>query len=265
MSFHFSLPLVRGAAVAVACLGWCAGAGAADASGMLEIGALKHTLTAGFPDWRHQFVRGNLRTDVDNLWDADLVHATRFNDAGTMLVLGNTHQFSPLWYGNFSVAASSGGFYFPSLRMDVAANRKWGAQRKLVTTAGLTAFNAKDGHRDRSLLLGLTYYFDIPLVIEGGVRINRSNPGAVVSRARYVAMTYGQEQRQIISLRHGFGKEAYQLIGANALLVNLNSDVSTFTWRQWLRPRQGFQLRAEKYGTPFYRRRGVELALFQEF
>ncbi len=232
---------------------------------MVEVGALQHTLTAGFPDWRHQFVRANLRTDPDNLWDADLVHAARFDDSGTMLVLGNTHQFNPAWYTNVSVAASSGGFFFPSLRMDVAVNRKWGAQQKLVTTVGLTAFNAKDGHRDRSLLLGLTYYFDLPLVIEGGIRINRSNPGAVVSRANYVAMTYGRAQHRIVALRHGFGEEAYQLIGANALLVDLNSNVSTLTWREWLRPQQGVQLRVEKYSTPFYRRRGVELALFQEF
>jgi len=261
MPFAFSFR----AAVLAACLACSAAAGAAGVSGMVEAGGLQHTLTAGFPDWRHQFVRGNLRTDADNLWDADLVHATRFNDTGTMLVLGNTHQFSPLWYSNLSIAASNGGFFFPSLRLDAAANRKWGAERKLVTTVGLTAFNAKDGHRDRSLLLGLTYYLDIPLVLEGGVRINRSNPGSVVSRANYVAVTYGQEQKQIISLRHGFGKEAYQLIGANALLVDLNSNVSTLTWRQWLRPRQGVQLRAEKYSTPFYRRQGVELALFQEF
>jgi YaiO family outer membrane protein len=243
----------------------CAAATAQQSTGMLEAGVLQHALSAGFPDWRHAFVRGNLRTSENNVWDADLVHARRFGDTGTMLVLGNTHQFSPLWYGNFSVAASHGGFFLPRLRVDLTANRKWGARSELVTTVGIMAFKAKDGHEDRSVLLGLSYYFTIPLVIEGGVRINRSNPGAVPSHANYAALTYGRQDHAIVSLRHGFGTEAYQLIGANALLVDLDSKVSTLTWRQWLRPRQGLQLRAEHYSTPFYRRRGVELALFQEF
>ena len=80
-----------------------------------------------------------------------------------------------------------------------------------------------------------------------------------------MALTYSKPQSQMISLLHGFGREAYQLIGPDALLVGLDSKVDTFTWRQWLRPRQGVQLRVEQYSTAFYSRRGAELALFQEF
>ena len=250
------------AALALAC---CASQALADTSGMIEAGVLQHTLTANFPDWRHQFVRGNFRSGPDDLWDADLVHATRFADSGTMLVLGNTHQFTPLWYSNLSIASSSGGFFLPRLRLDVTGNRKWGAQSQLVTTAGLTAITAKDGHKDASVLLGATYYTPYPLVLEAGVRINRSNPGSVWSNAKYLAFTYGHDKQQIISLRHGFGTEAYQLIGVDQALVDLHSRSTTLTWRLWLRPRQGIQLRAEKYSTAFYRRQGGELALFQEF
>jgi YaiO family outer membrane protein len=103
------------------------------------------------------------------------------------------------------------------------------------------------------------------LILQTGIRINRSNPGAVVSRAKYVGLTYHKPQRHMVSVLHSFGREAYQLIGPDALLVGLDSTVDTLTWRQWVRPRQGIQLRLEKYRTPFYSRQGAELALFQEF
>ena len=179
------MPLVFSYRVAVlaACLGCSNSVAAADDGGMIEAGALRHTLTAGFQGWRDQFVRGTLNTGGGNWWNADLVHATRFDDSGTLLALGHTRQFGERWYGSAGIASSSGGFFFPSMRVDLTANRKWGEHRKLITTVGLTAFNAKDGHRDRSVLLGVTYYFDLPLVLQAGVRINRSNPGAVVSRA----------------------------------------------------------------------------------
>ena len=243
----------------------CAGAALADTASMIEVGALHHNVSAGYGDWDHKFVRANVRSAPGSLWNGELVHARRFGDSGTLAVLGHTRDFGQLWYGSASIASSSGGFFFPSLRLDLTAHRRWGAQHKLVTTAGLTMFNAKDGHRDRSVLLGAAYYFDLPLVLEGGVRFNRSNPGAVTSRANYLAATYGRDKERIISFQHGFGREAYQLIGPDALLVGLDSKVDTLTWREWLRARQGFQLRAERYSTPFYHRQGIEFALFQEF
>lgn len=242
-----------------------AGAALADPGGVLEAGLLHHALSGGYGKWNDQFVRANLRTSAHSVWNAELVHGRRFGDSGTLAVLGNTRDFSDAWYGSASVSGSAGGFYFPSLRLDLTANRKWGVQRKLVTTAGLTMFHAKDGHRDRSLLLGAAYYFDLPLVLQGGMRLNRSNPGAVSSRTSYLAASYGRDKDRLVSFQHGFGREAYQLIGPDALLVGLDSKVDTLTWREWLRPKQGIQLRAEQYSTAFYRRRGVELALFQEF
>lgn len=231
----------------------------------VEIGALRHTLSDGYGSWTHQFVRGTVQAGADDTWNAELVNARQFGDRGTLIVLGNTHRFDERWYGSVFVAGSSGGFFFPHARLDVSASRKWLAQGNLVSTLGLTAVDAKDGHKDRSVLLGASYYFDSPWMVEGGLRINRSNPGQVVSNGKYLAVTYGRQQQQIVSLRYGFGSEAYQYVGANALLVDFDSNVRTATWRKWLRPHQGFQLRAEAYHNPFYDRRGIELAAFQEF
>lgn len=235
------------------------------ASATLDAGALRHTLSDGYGSWTHQFVRGVLQTGAADTWNAELVHARQFGDSGTLVVLGNTHRFDDRWHASVSLAGSSGGFFFPHARLDLSASRKWLANKNLVGTLGVTAVDSKDGHRDRSVLLGASYYFDSPWVLEAGVRVNRSNPGRVMSNGKYLAATYGRHRQQIVSLRYGFGSEAYQYVGPDALLVDFSSRVWTATWRTWLRPRQGIALRAEAYRNPYYARRGVELSAFQEF
>ena len=236
------------------------------ASGTLEAGVLHHSLSDGFGTWNQQFVRGSLRTSEATVWNADLVNAHQFGAQGTLVAGGVTHVFNEDWYG--SLAASRGSsFFYPQARGDAVINRKLGAARTVVATVGVTAVNARDGHRDRSLLLGLSWYLPNAWVLQGGTRINRSNPGGVMANVKYVAATWGYDKRQYVALRYDMGEEAYQYIGAGSadLLVNFRSNVSSATWRKWLAPSYGFQLRAEAYHNPFYDRRGLEAALFKEF
>jgi len=263
---QFEQPFLRAGACVLLMASVAAASAQADApSASVDVGVLRHTLSDGYGSWTQQFVRGVYQAGAADTWNAELVHARQFGDRGTLLVLGNTHQFDERWYASLSAAGSNGGFFFPRARVDLSLNRKWLATRKLVGTLGLTAIDAKDGHRDRSVLLGVAYYFDSPWVLEGGVRLNRSNPGRVASNGKYAAVTYGRQQRQILALRYGFGSEAYQYVGPSALLVDFDSHVWNATWRAWLAPRRGIQVRAEAYRNPFYARRGVELAAFQEF
>ncbi|WP_051294118.1 YaiO family outer membrane beta-barrel protein [Pseudoduganella violaceinigra] len=249
-------------------LAMAAGGAAAQggSSGTVEAGLLHHSLSDGYGNWNQQFVRGTLRTSDATVWNADLVNARQFGAHGTLVVGGVSHVFNEDWYG--SLAASSGsGFFYPQGRGDAVINRKLGAERNVIATLGLTAVNARDGHRDRSLLLGLSWYLPNALVLQGGTRINRSNPGGVMANSKYVAMTWGYDKQQYLSLRYDTGEEAYQYIGAGTadLLVNFRSNVFSGTWRKWLAPDYGFQLRAEAYHNPFYNRRGLEAALFKEF
>ena len=234
-------------------------------SGYIEAGVLYHTLTAGYPDWRGVFLRGGWRSDAKNYWTSELVRSQQFDDQGTLGVIGNTHVINDLWYSTVSVSGSTGGFYLPEFRVDASLSRKWFERRNFVTTAGITAINANDGHKDKSLLLAAAYYFESPFVLEGGIRLNNSNPGSVRSNAQYVALTYGVAGNQIMSLRYGFGEEAYQYITPDALLVNFNSYIWTGTWRKWVTSKQGFQVRAEAYHNSYYDRQGIELSVFQEF
>jgi YaiO family outer membrane protein len=237
-----------------------------SASGTVEAGLLHHSVSAGLGDWNQQFVRGTLRTSDATVWNADLVNAQQFGAHGALAAGGVTHVLDEDWYG--SLAASYGsGFFYPQARADAVINRKLGSERNLVASVGLTAVNAHDGHRDRSLLLGLSWYLPSAWVLQGGMRINRSNPGGVMANTKYVAATWGYNKQQYIVLRYDMGEEAYQYIGAGTadLLVNFRSNVLSGTWRKWLAPTYGFQLRAEAYHNPYYNRRGLEAALFKEF
>lgn len=237
----------------------------AETSGSLEAGGLHHSLTARYQNWNGQFIRGVLRSDSNNVWGAEIVDSREFGDEGTLLVLENTHTFNDRWYSAVSASGSNGGFYLPRLRLDVTVSKKWLTRRNLVTSIGVTAVNAKDGHQDRSMLLSTSYYFDAPWVIEHGTRTNVSNPGLVLSSSSYVAATYGRDKQQIMSLRFGYGQEAYQYIGANAPIVNFKSQILTWTWRKWIRQQQGFQMRTEWYHNQYYDRRGIEVSAFKEF
>jgi YaiO family outer membrane protein len=243
------------------------GAAAQDGNtGTVEAGVLHHSLSDGYGSWNHQFVRGSLRTSDATVWNADLVNARQFGAHGTLVAGGVTHVFNDDWYGSLGGSHGS-SFFFPQARGDAVINRKLGAARNVVATVGLTAVNAHDGHRDRSVLLGLSWYLQNAWVLQGGVRINRSNPGGVMANVKYVAATWGYNKQQYIALRYDMGEEAYQFIGAdsNDLLVNFRSNVFSGTWRKWLAPTYGLQLRAEAYHNPFYNRRGLEAALFKEF
>jgi len=234
--------------------------------GTVEAGLLHHSLTGDLGDWNQQFVRGTLRTSDATVWNADLVNANQFGAHGTLVVGGVTHVINEDWYGGLGASYGS-SFFYPQARLDAVINRKLGADRNVIATLGLTAVNARDGHRDRSVLLGLSWYLPSAWVLQGGIRINRSNPGSVMANAKYVAATWGYNKQQYIALRYDIGEEAYQYIGAgtNDLLVNFRSNVISGTWRKWLAPTYGFQLRAEAYHNPYYNRRGLEAALFKEF
>jgi YaiO family outer membrane protein len=234
-------------------------------SGYLELGVMQHQLTQNYPNWNGQFVRGFLRTAVDTAWQLEILGSSQFGDSGTLLVLGNTYDINENWYTTNSIASSRGGFFLSQLKLDSAINRIWLDGRNLVTSVGLGVVQAKDEHSDLSVMLSGAYHFSEPWVLEGGIRFNQSNPGGVASTGKYAALTYGRDQASIVSLRYGFGTEAYQTLGTNVQISNFASDVYTLTWRKWLRPKQGVQLRLEAYKNPNYSRNGVEVSVFQEF
>ncbi|MDQ3494568.1 MAG: YaiO family outer membrane beta-barrel protein [Pseudomonadota bacterium] len=236
-----------------------------DAAGVVDLGIERHSLSDGFGDWRGTHLRGVWFASPETVVHYELVDTRRFNARGRFGSLGVTRTLDDRWYVSGSAGAGDGAFFFPDWRVDVAINRKWLDDRSLVTTIGYTQYNAPDGHVDRTALLGLTWYAPRHWVLEAGLRPNRSSPGAVRSNSGYLAATWGEDGKQYLTLRHERGREAYQTIGDNILLVDTPSRVSSVAWRRWLTRRCGFNVRLERYDNPNYRRRGGEAGGFCGF
>ena len=230
----------------------------------VETGGSYSTLTQGFGNWSGGYARAVITTGR-SVWDAEINHQSEFHDQGTYMALGNTLTFNPDWYGSLTIGSSVGGFFYPRIRTDAFINRKWLHRRQLITSLGFSYDHAKDAHFDNGLLVGATYYFDAPWIIEGGIHINDSRPGSVFSSTQFLAVTQGREKHHYLVVRAGAGREAYQLIGPTTALAEFPSQTFTITWRQWAGRNWGFNFVADYYHNSFYQRGGSSFGLFKEF
>jgi YaiO family outer membrane protein len=87
----------------------------------------------------------------------------------------------------------------------------------------------------------------------------------VFSPAGFVAVTRGRNQRQYLTLRAGFGVEAYQLVGPTVSLNDFQSQTVTVTWRRWVGESWGVNLVGDYYHSPYYGRGGSSFGFFREF
>ena len=230
----------------------------------VETGGAYLLLTNGFGIWSSGYFRSVISAGNDTL-NGEVEGQHEFADSGIYFAAGDTHNFTPDTYGSVTVASSTGGFFLPLYRGDAFLNHKFLARKQLITTIGFGYYAAKDPHRDRSLALGATYYFDKPWVLEDGIRFNVSNPGVVLSPSGFVAITQGRNKEHYITARAGYGEEGYQLIGPTNSLSSFRSQTITVTWRQWVGRNWGADTVADYYGNPYYSRAGASIGFFREF
>jgi len=230
----------------------------------VETGGSYQTLTNGYGYWGGGYAHAVYEKGAD-VWNGEVNGEHEFGDAGVYFAAGDTHTFSPDWYAALTVGSSAGGFFWPRFRTDAFLNKKWLPRKQWITTAGFGYVAAKDVHRDNIFYLGSTYYFEKPWIVEGGTYFNVSNPGTVFAPAGFVAVTQGRNQQQYLTLRAGFGEEAYQLIGPSVTLTQFNSETLTITWRKWLGPNWGFNVIGDYYHSPYYMRGGSSFGFFKEF
>jgi YaiO family outer membrane protein len=221
-------------------------------------------LTNNFGHWAGGYARGVV-AQGNNIWNAEVNGQYEFGDDGVYLGAGDTYNFNPDWYGSVTIGSSVGGFFWPRFRGDGFINKKWMNHKQLITTFGFGYYAAKDVHRDHSFFVGSTYYFTKPWILEEGIRFNVSNPGSVFSPAGFVAVTQGQNLHHYLTLRAGFGVEAYQLVGPTVTLNDFQSQTVTVTWRQWVGKNWGVNLVGDGYHSPFYVRGGASFGFFREF
>jgi YaiO family outer membrane protein len=230
----------------------------------VEAGGDYLTLTNGFGYWAGGYARGVV-TQGRNIWNGEVNGQHEFGDAGVYFAAGDTYTINPDWYGSLTIGSSVGGFFWPRFRGDGFINKKWLAHKQLITTFGFSYYAAKDVHRDHSFFVGSTYYFTTPWILEEGIRFNVSNPGAVFSPAAFVAVTHGRNQQQYVTVRAGFGKEAYQLVGPTVILNDFPSQTFTATWRRWVGESWGVNLVGDYYHSPYYERGGASFGFFRDF
>ncbi len=238
---------------------------ASAVSGQIQLGVMHANLSSGYSDWNDQNLRLNLQLPTGDQFNAEISPQQHFDDRGTFYGVGYSHGFNDDWYGSLQLGSSSGGFFLPSFRADAFINRKWLSERQLITTLGLGHYQAKDDYRDRSLLLGATYYLPMPLIAEVGMRFNSSAPGAVLSNRQFGVLSYGKPMDYYLTLRHESGDEAYQLIGPSAVISAFSSRETSVSWRQWLTRSFGWTLQLNHYNNPNYSRNGQQVGLFYEF
>jgi len=234
-------------------------------SGYVEGGGDYHSVTHNYGNWVGEYVKGEVQTDPDNRWNAELLNQKEFGSEGVYGDIGNTHVFNEDWYSAVTAGVGADSLYLPRYRADAFLNRKWLDSRQLITTVGLGADEFKDGHKDQSIFFGGTYYFVAPWILQGGVRINDSTPGSVTSAYEFVALTQGESKHHFLTLRYGFGREAYQILGPGQSISDFASQQLSLELRQWLGEDWGFDARGEQYHNPNYDRTGINLGVFKEF
>jgi YaiO family outer membrane protein len=230
----------------------------------LELSAGSQSLSGGFGNWRDLTLRGAYGLP-GHLLQGEVSLNRRFGEDGTFVGVSDTYTFNEDWFGSLALGAGDGAFYLPRYRADATLYKKWLADRRLLTSVGIGYYDAPDGHTDKSLSLGAAYYFESPWIVEGGVRLNSSNPGAVRTQQQFVALTYGLDKHDLVSARYTWGGEGYLATAANQQLVNFDSQEAGVAWRHWLDPRTGLLVSANRYTNPLYRRAGVNIGIFHDF
>jgi YaiO family outer membrane protein len=234
-------------------------------TGYVELGGDYHSVTHSFGDWSGAYLKGEIQTDPDNRWNAEALDQREFGSTGGYGSVGNTHAFDEDWYSVIDIGARTSGIYLPAYRVDAFINRKLLDERQLVATLGVGVDQFVDGHKDQSGYVGATYYFQAPFIAQAGFRFNNSTPGSVTSTSQFVALTEGEDKHHFITLRYGWGEEAYQIIGPGEALSDFHSEQVSLEWRQWLGGAWGFNMRGEEYHNPNYNRTGITLGVFDEF
>lgn len=247
----------------------------ATLSGFLEVGALHSRLSENNPqagikctycqDWNDQYLRGNWQISPAGRINGEISNQRHFGDQGVFVGAGYTHVFNETWYGSLSAGTSEGGFFLPRKRVDGSISRKWLEKKNLISNIGLGYYQAKEIYSDRSLLLSALYYFDAPLIIEAGARMNESNPGGIRSNRGFAVLTYGKNKQHYLTLRYEKGNEAYQLVEASTAISDFSSNEISLIWRQWLSKDFGFNVLANHYNNPNYTRSGIQVGIFRDF
>lgn len=232
--------------------------------GFIEVGGGHSGLSQDNPSWTDAYLHAVVAGEV-NTFSTEVSRQSRYGDTGWYLSGGLSHVFTDNWYGDLYLGGSTRCFFLPKYRADGFIHRKFLPRKQLVTSVGLGYDRGKDIHSAYRMYLESSYYFQAPWVVQGGITWNRSLPGNALGHTQYVAITQGREKRHYIALRAEYGREAYQLVNTQTVLVDFPIRDVSLSWRQWMAPMWGFNVSIEGYSNPIYHRVGGTMGVFMNF
>lgn len=191
--------------------------------------------------------------------DLTATQQRRFDESGHYIGLQLTRDVDERNYVSLALGGGS-SVLWPIWRTDLHWHHKWGEQLNYVTGLGYMYASNRNDRNDRGLLLSLTGYFD-QLVVEGGLHVNRNNPGQVRAGSQYLAATWGRDQVGTLMLRGETAQEAYQSIGVNQQLVDFDSRNLSIEWRHWWRPGHSLIVGGKVYRNPYYTQTDLRLGV----
>lgn len=239
--------------------------------GHIEVGGGHSALTGSYDSWNDFYARGVI-SGGRNLINGEITRQGRFGSSGWFGGLGLTRTLSEDWYAQVSGGASVGGFFLPRYRTDALLSRKFLPRRQLVATVGFGFDHSRTINYDSRFQVGGAYYFQQPFVLEGGLTWTYAQPGNILARTQFLALTQGHDKEHFISLRFGWGHEGYEVIGppttsapADNVLFDFPEHDITGTWRQWVGPNWGVNFVIEQHQEPAYHRIGGTAGVFIDF
>jgi len=217
------------------------------------------------PNWGDAYLRG-LMSGGSNAYDGEIIRQSRYGDTGWWFGGGWTHTFGPNWYSDVHFGSSTvGGFFLPRVRVDGFINRKLLPRKQFVLSLGGGYDKSKTVNSAARGQIGGIYYFERPFMVQGGVTFTRANPGSVLARSQYLAVTQGHDKEHFITLRAEIGREGYELIAPQTTLFNFVVHNYSANWRQWVGVNWGFNATFDHESNVSYHRNGGTLGLFLDF
>ena len=182
-------------------------------------------LSAGLPDAEALLLRGTWDYEGGNVLRLEALKENKFASQGGISGIGFVKVLSPDWSMAANLTLGRGGVNWASSRVDVEAAAKWGETRNIVTRAGLYHARFEGDRSDRGLQLALVDYLSDALVLEAGILLNISEPGAVHSHMPFISATVGRNGQQYLSFRLSSGSEAYQAVDVNRHVAKVRPHV----------------------------------------
>ena len=252
-----------------------------DGPGYIEVGGSHSALTAGNSDWNDFYARAML-SGGRNIFTGELTRQARFGDGGWFGDLGLTRTLSENWYAQLSAGGSVGGFFLPKFRTDGLISRKLLPRRQLVASIGGGYDQSRTIAHDWRAQVEGAYYFNYPVILQGGLMWTHATPGSILARTQYVAASQGHDKEHFVSLRYEWGREGYEVIAqpttvapaivlrqaapsGQGVLFNFPVRTITGTWRQWIGPNWGLNFNLEQHQEPAYHRIGGTVGVFLDF